>query len=231
MTVPAPGAVLRAAAAAFAFFAYGALLLLALTLHGVVLFGFRDAAKRALPDRAPLVVVLGAGMAADGTLGIHTVTRLNAALRLIEAGRAGWIHFAGGDTHRGITEGELMARLARERFPDLRITHEDRSLSTLQNAWFTVDQIGRLPAGTILVTDASHLFRAWAAFAWARSPALIPYPAKPFTEPFGPALLDRLLREAAGTWLNAWRGLRYRLALRAGAVPAEADALLAETPL
>jgi uncharacterized SAM-binding protein YcdF (DUF218 family) len=202
----------------------------AFTLHGVVLFGFRDAAKRALPDKAPLVVVLGAGMAADGTLGIHTVTRLNAALRLIEAGRADRIHFAGGDTHRGITEGALMARLARDRFPDLNITHEDRSRSTLQNAWFTVDEIGRLPAGTILVTDASHLFRAWAAFASARSPALIPYPAKPFTEPFGPALLDRLLREAAGTWLNALRGLRYRLALLTGAAPAEAEALLAEGP-
>jgi uncharacterized SAM-binding protein YcdF (DUF218 family) len=208
-----------------------AFLAFALTLHGVVLFGFRDAAKRALPDRAPLVVVLGAGMAADGTLGIHTVTRLDAALHLIDEGRSGWIHFAGGDTHRGITEGELMARIARERFPGLRITHEDRSRSTLQNAWFTVDAIGRLPAGTILVTDASHLFRAWAAFAWARSPALIPYPAKPFTEPFGPALLDRMVREAAGTWLNAFRGLRYNFALLAGVAPAEAEALLAETPL
>jgi uncharacterized SAM-binding protein YcdF (DUF218 family) len=231
MTAPAPGAVLRAAATAFAFLAYGTLFVFALTLHGAVLFGFRDAAKRALPDRAPLVVVLGAGMAADGTLGIHTVTRFEAALRLIDEGRADWIHFAGGDTHRGITEGELMASLARERFPDLHITHEDRSRSTLQNAWFTVDQIGRLPAGTILVTDASHLFRAWAAFAWARSPALIPYPAKPFAEPFGPALLDRLLREAAGTWLNAVRGLRYRVALLTGASQAEAEALLAENPL
>jgi uncharacterized SAM-binding protein YcdF (DUF218 family) len=231
VTVPAPGAVLRAAAAAVAFLAYGTLFVFALTLHGVVLFGFRDAAKRALPDRAPLVVVLGAGIAADGTLGIHTVTRFEAALRLIDEGRAGWIHFAGGDTHRGITEGALMARLARERFPDLRITHEDRSRSTLQNAWFTIDQIGRLPAGTILVTDASHLFRAWVAFAWARSPALIPYPAKPLTEPFGPALLDRLVREAAGTWLNAVRGLRYRVALLTGASPAEAAALLAENPL
>jgi hypothetical protein len=47
VTVPAPGAVLRAAAAGFAFLTYGALLLLALSLHGVVHFGFRDAAKRA----------------------------------------------------------------------------------------------------------------------------------------------------------------------------------------
>jgi uncharacterized SAM-binding protein YcdF (DUF218 family) len=228
-SAPRP-ALLRRTAGLVAFALYGSLLLFALTLHGVALFGFRDAAKRALPERAPLVVVLGAGMAADGTLGIHTVTRFEAALRLIEAGLANRIHFAGGDTHRGITEGELMARLARERFPDLHITHEDRSRSTLQNAWFTVDAIGRLPAATILVTDASHLFRAWAAFTWAGSPALVPYPAKPFTEPFGPALLDRLLREAAGTWLNALRGLRYGAALLTGTAPAEAEALLAEGP-
>jgi hypothetical protein len=177
----------------------------ALSAHGIVVLGLRGPERRALPENAPLVVVLGAGMAADGTLGVHTITRFEAGLRLIEAGIAERIHFSGGDIHRGVREGALMAEIARERLPGATITFEDRSRSTLQNARFTVDEIGRLPEGTILVTDAIHLFRAWVAVTWAGSDALALYPAKPF----GADAARGVARETAALWVNVARILRY----------------------
>lgn len=195
----------------------------ALTAHGVVVLGLRGPERRALPERAPLVVVLGAGMAADGTLGVHTITRFEAGMRLIEAGIADRIHFSGGDIHRGIREGALMAEIARARLPRATITFEDRSRSTLQNAHFTVATIGRLPAGTILVTDAIHLFRAWAAFTWAGSGALAFHPAKPF----GPDPARLIARETAGVWLNFARIARYTTRVIRGADRDTAAAVLA----
>lgn len=182
----------------------------ALSAHGVVVLGLRGPERRALPDRAPLVVVLGAGMAADGTLGVHTITRFEAGIALVEAGITERIHFSGGDIHRGIREGALMAEIARARQPGATISFEDRSRSTLQNAFFTVETIGRLPAGTILVTDSIHLFRAWAAFVWAGTGALAFHPAKPFS----PDPARQIARETAGVWLNLGRIARFT-ALRA----------------
>jgi len=196
----------------------------ALTAHGVVVLGLRGPERRAPPERAPLVVVLGAGMAADGTLGVHTITRFEAGMRLMEAGVAERIHFSGGDIHRGIREGALMAAIARARLPRATITFEDRSRSTLQNAYFTVAVIGRLPAGTILVTDAVHLLRAWAAFTWAGSGALAFHPAKPVGA--DPAQL--IARETAGVWLNLGRIARFTARVARGADRDTAAALLAE---
>jgi uncharacterized SAM-binding protein YcdF (DUF218 family) len=201
-----------------------ALLALALTAHGIVVLGLRGPERRAMPERAPLVVVLGAGMAADGTLGVHTITRFEAGLRLVEAGIADRIHFSGGDIHRGIREGALMAEIARARLPGATITFEDRSRSTLQNAHFTVAAIGRLPAGTILVTDAIHLFRAWAAFTWAGSGALAFYPAKPMD----PRPARQIARETAGVWLNLVRILRYTALVAGGRDGEVAAAALAQ---
>lgn len=200
------------------------LVAVALTAHGIVVLGLRGPERRALPERAPLVVVLGAGMAADGTLGVHTVTRFEAGLRLVEAGIADRIHFSGGDIHRGIREGALMAELAGARLPGATITFEDRSRSTLQNAHFSVATIGRLPAGTILVTDAIHLFRAWAAFSWAGSGALAFHPAKPL----GPDPARLVARETAGVWLNVARIARYTARVAGGADRNAAAAGLAQ---
>lgn len=195
----------------------------ALSAHGVVVLGLRGPERRALPDRAPLVVVLGAGMAADGTLGIHTITRFEAGMALVEAGITERIHFSGGDIHRGIREGALMAEIARARLPGATITFEDRSRSTLQNAHFTVEEIGRLPAGTILVTDAIHLFRAWAAFVWAGTGALAFHPAKPF----GPHPARQIARETAGVFLNLGRIARFTALRASGHDRAVAAAVLA----
>jgi uncharacterized SAM-binding protein YcdF (DUF218 family) len=176
-----------------------------MTVAGVAFLGFRDPAVRSLPDAVPLVIVVGGGMAADGTLGSTTIPRFEAGLAILAEGRAWRIHFSGGDEHAGITEGSLMARIARERFPQAMITFEDRSQSTLQNALFSMDTLGTVPSGTVLVTDPVHLFRAWAAFQWAGARGLLPVPAWPFTDIPQAERWRRILREAAAVWMNAGR--------------------------
>src|SRR5690606_21240832 len=164
----------------------------ALTVLGVTLLAWRDAD----PPTGPLVIVLGAGMAADGTLGANTIRRFEDGLALIAEGRSNRIHFSGGDTHRGVTEGSLMARTARERFPGVEITFEDRSRSTLQNAYFTLETLGEVPRGSLLVTDAAHLFRAWVSFQWAGARGLVPVASLRLDEIPVADRPRRILREA-----------------------------------
>jgi len=179
------------------------------TFLAVGLTAFRSLDRRPPPVSAPMIVVLGAGTAADGTLGSNTIPRFELGLALLDAGVSDRIHFTGGEEHRGVTEGPLMAEIARERFPDARITSEGRSRSTLQNAFFTVQQIGPIPPGSILVTDAVHLFRGWASFRWAGSGALVLMPATDLASIPATDRSRRILHETLAVWLNAGRAARY----------------------
>lgn len=199
----------------------------AMTVAGVAFLGFRDPAVRSLPDSVPLVIVVGGGMAADGTLGSTTIPRFEAGLAILAEGRAARIHFSGGDMHAGVTEGSLMARIARERFPDAVITFEDRSQSTLQNALFSVETLGTVPPGTVLITDPVHLFRAWAAFQWAGAHGLLPVPAWPVTDIPQADRWRRILREAAAVWMNAGRAAVFSARDALGADRAETLPILA----
>ncbi len=188
----------------------------ALTAFGVTLLAWRPLDERRLPDRAPMIIVLGGGMAADGTLGYVTERRFDDAMALFTEGRAPRIHFSGGDIHRGVTEGALMAETARARLPDAGISFEDRSHSTLQNALFTVEALGEVPPGTLLVSDATHLFRAWLAFQWAGARGLVPVPSFGLDEIPPGDRSRRLLREAAAIWMNAGRVAVFGLRRLAG---------------
>jgi uncharacterized SAM-binding protein YcdF (DUF218 family) len=189
----------------------------ALTVLAVALLAYRDPAARSLPDAVPLVIVLGGGMAADGTLGSTTIPRFEAGLALLAEGRAGRIHLSGGDRLAGVTEGALMASMARKRLPGAVVTFEDRSQSTLQNALFSVETLGSVPPGTILVTDPVHLFRAWAAFQWAGARGLLPVPAWPFADIPPAERPRRVLGEAVAVWVNAGRAAAFSLREALGA--------------
>jgi uncharacterized SAM-binding protein YcdF (DUF218 family) len=184
----------------------------------------RRALNRAAPASAPLVVVLGAGTAADGTLGARTIPRFERGMALVGDGTAPAIHFTGGEEHRGVTEGTLMARLAAARVPEITITFEGRSRNTLQNALFTVDAIGRLPDGTVLVSDPAHLFRAWASFKWAGAGTLVLVAA--IEGSIAPPGAHRIIKEAAAFWLNAGRAALFSLARALGASRGAAAPLL-----
>jgi uncharacterized SAM-binding protein YcdF (DUF218 family) len=181
----------------------------ALTVLGVALLAFRDPAAR-LPDAVPLVIVLGGGMAADGTLGRTTVPRFEAGLAILAEGRAGAIHLSGGDRLAGITEGALMAAIAGKRFPEAVVTYEDRSQSTLQNALFSRPVLGPLADGPVmLVTDGFHLARAWASFRWdgygpVRLAAATAFGDQPIARQ-----IYWTAREAAAWWLNLARASMF----------------------
>ncbi len=199
----------------------------ALTVLAVLLLAWPKVEDAGTPPVAPLVIVLGAGMAADGTLGANTIRRFEDGLALIAEGRADRIHFSGGDMHRGITEGALMAEIAAARFPEATITYEDRSRSTLQNAWFSMEALGPLPAGTLLVTDAVHLFRGWASFQWAGGRGLVLVQSLRLDEIAPAERPRRVLSEALAVWLNAGRAAVFSARRMLGAEPEAIVGLLA----
>jgi len=123
------------------------------------------------PDKfapADVIVVLGAGMDADGTLHQSTILRVEKGVTLFQQGTAPRMHFSGGRGRAGgPAAGAMMARLATELgVPEGVITHEDESLSTLQNALFSMPML-RDFRRIILVTEGFHLPRSWASFKWA----------------------------------------------------------------
>lgn len=119
-------------------------------------------------DPADVIVVLGADMDADGTLHPSTVLRVEKGVALFQNGTAPRMHFTGGRGRAdGPAAGKMMARLAVELgVPEEVITHEDESLSTLQNALFSMPMLQDAKR-IILVTEGFHLPRSWASFKWA----------------------------------------------------------------
>lgn len=117
---------------------------------------------------ADMIVVLGAGMDADGTLHRSTILRVKKGVALFHAGAAPHMHFTGGmGGKNGPSAGQMMAKLAQSlAVPAVQTSTENKSQSTLQNALFsqpTLKDVKRI----ILVTEGFHLPRSWASFQWA----------------------------------------------------------------
>jgi uncharacterized SAM-binding protein YcdF (DUF218 family) len=184
-----------------------------LTIHAILVFAHRPLEARGIPASVPLVIVLDAG------------ARFELGVRLVDEGYADWIHFSAGEGH-GLAR--IHAQRARQRLPETTtITTEGRSLTTLQNAYFTMEELGGIPEGAVLVTDASHLFRAWLCFRWAGSGAIHLAPATDFD--FAGPWVRRVLREAVAVWLTAGRIAAFSALRLTGADPG--PAILAESPL
>ncbi|MBT0956792.1 YdcF family protein [Alphaproteobacteria bacterium KMM 3653] len=185
----------------------------ALLLWGALAFGLTLCgvlgATYLWPDRAPeempvadVIVCLGAGMDPDGTLHAPAVARVRACADLHAAGRAPRVLFTGGRAVAGgPSAGERMAELAVSYgVPRGAVSHEDTSLSTLQNALFSQ---AFLPAEghLILVTEAFHLPRSWASFKWAGGQELSLYMSERVRVPARRVIL----REVAAIGFNALR--------------------------
>lgn len=184
-----------------------------LTIHAILVFAYRPLEARGIPASVPLVIVLDAG------------ARFDLGVRLVEEGHSDWIHFSAGEGH-GLAR--IYAERARQRLPETTtITTEARSLTTLQNAYFTVEELGEIAGGSVLVTDASHLFRAWLCFRWAGSGPIHLAPATDFD--FARPWTGRVLREAVAVWLTAGRIAAFTVLRLTGAEPD--PAILAESPL
>jgi uncharacterized SAM-binding protein YcdF (DUF218 family) len=160
---------------------------------------------------AEVIVVLGAGMSADGTLHPPTIARVRHGVALYDQGLAPRLHFTGGSARPGGPgAGDQMAALAQALgVPAQAVSTENTSHSTLQNALFSAPGL----VGTrhiILVTEGWHLPRSWASFRWAGSQRI----SLAMSERFGGfrRAMTMIPREAAAIWFNAGRLLLWQAA-------------------
>ncbi len=135
------------------------------TVFAVVAFALLVPQNDLRADQADVIVVLGAGMEPDGTLHASSLQRVETGVELFHAGAAPSLHFTGGAAvPGGPSSGAQMASLAQSLGVQIElISHEDRSLSTLQNALFSQPML-RGAEDILVVTDGFHLPRSWLSF-------------------------------------------------------------------
>ena len=105
-----------------------------------------------VPDRADVIVCLGAGMGPDGRLHAPAIRRVETCADLWRGGIAPRVVFTGGvRINDGPAAGDQMANLAMSLgVPADDIVTENKAQSTLQNAIFTRDLIGTTPPASFL---------------------------------------------------------------------------------
>jgi len=169
---------------------------------------------------ADVIVCLGGGMDARGTLGAGTLTRVERCVQLFEAGLAPAVVFSGGtagpDSPTAAHQMSLFAQSLG--LPADRGIEEGRAQSTLQNALFSLDLV-QDATSIIVVTEAFHLPRSWASFVWARWELGLPEKTVTLvmSEPVrktarGEVSWRILMRESLAIWFNGARAAAYTLA-------------------
>ncbi|MHA3980468.1 YdcF family protein [Halovulum sp. GXIMD14794] len=127
-------------------------------------------ARGRLPEKADVIMVLGAQTLEDGTLARAAVERVETGVDLWRRGLAPRILFTGGPALPEYRpHADLMADVARNLgVPENAIIVEDGAHSTLQNALLSE----RLIPGqdVILVTHGYHMARSRLSVAWAGIP-------------------------------------------------------------
>ncbi len=160
-------------------------------------------------DPADMIVVLGAGMDANGDLHISSKLRVEKGVKLFKQGAAPRMHFTGGvGRPNGVSAGGQMAKMAQGMgVPASATSFEGNSYSTLQNALFSAPYLARTKR-IILVTEGFHLPRSWASFRYFGAPetALARSVAFRQTSPNlrFPAI-TMCIREVLAIWFNIGR--------------------------
>ncbi|MFD1812657.1 YdcF family protein [Rhodococcus gannanensis] len=115
------------------------------------------------------IVVLGAGLHADGTMRPVLISRLQAALQVARRYPLSPIIVSGGVPKNGVTEaGAMRGWLIANGIPWFRITEENTSRSTVENARNTNGILaGRGATSAVVVTSPDHLQRAMVDFRTA----------------------------------------------------------------
>lgn len=158
--------------------------------------------ERAAPTGAA-IVVLGAGLGADGALGPAGQARMARGIALWQTGAAPLLIVTDGPV-----AAPLMAARARDAgLPEAALLVDARAASTLQNALNLRAMLEPSEAGpVILVTEGYHVARARASFAWAG----VPVAGHAISTVFRPGPLNAakmVLREALGWPFNFARVL------------------------
>jgi len=157
-------------------------------------------ARRLVPapalGAADAIIVLGAGLASDGSLNDPSLRRFVHGVRLYRRGLAPVLAFTGGPATQGRGEADVRAALAREiGLPAADIVVVPSARTTREEAVRARDDLAaRGVRRILLVTGATHMTRAQAAFVRVG-----------FTVQAAP------VSEAAGAYLLTMRRRRLRL--------------------
>lgn len=122
-------------------------------------------AEITVPEDIDLGIVLGAGLRIDGSLTDLAVERVDHAFAIFDGTNIS-LMFSGGKTPYGI-EAEKMSTYARELGYNGKLTMEDKSTSTYENARFSdriLDERSDEASSIVLVTSSFHSRRALATF-------------------------------------------------------------------
>ncbi len=164
-------------------------------------------------EKADIIIVFSAGMAADGTLDQASLERVARGVALHDANRATRVHFTGGKARpAGPSAGQRMAEEAMK-LGLLReaITIEGRSHSTLQNVLFSLPDLRGASSG-ILVSEAFHLPRVAASNWWAGGPETVQLTASTRSRATWSSTARMIFRETLAWWFNIARALAYSAA-------------------
>lgn len=182
----------------------------ALTFAFVVAFTYlQDLLEPEEIASADMIIVLGAGMDADGTLHNSSKMRVQQGVALFKRGVAPRIHFTGGmGKPAGPGAGAQMAALAQSLgVPATATSSENRSQSTLQNALFSKPAF-KDAKRIVLVSEGFHLARSYASFKVFGAKDIALSNSEPFrggtqSKPYWG--LTMTVREAFAIWFNAGR--------------------------
>lgn len=157
-------------------------------------------------EDADVIVVLGAGLRANGQPGLALIRRAEQAASLWQDGLAQNIICSGGyGINNPRSEANACAELLREDgVPASVITEEDRSRSTEENAIYTrevMDANGWETA--IVVSDGYHLLRA----TWIFNMMGIPHTTSPAANPSVRSFLFSFGREILAFHWQALKGV------------------------
>ncbi|MCF2870732.1 YdcF family protein [Octadecabacter sp. G9-8] len=169
-------------------------------------------------QQADVIVCLGAGMDASGTLGPASLRRVEKCVELFDAGVAPVVVFTGGIARpNGPSSANQMAQYGQSLgLPADAVIEEGLAQSTLQNALFSLPMIAQADQ-LVLVTEAFHLPRSWASFRWAALELGVAAPKMTMvmSEHVRPNDDGRginwpvLARESIAIWFNAGRATAF----------------------
>ena len=172
-------------------------------------------AKLAGPWAEPtegVLIIPGADIQAPGVIGYSSYLRCRYAAMAWQTGHFEHVLITGGGDGTGPAVSALMRDLLTSwRIPAERITVEERSISTRENALFSAPLLRAWPGRPkVLLTSDQHMFRAIRVFRRAGvhcSPRSFPDAGKRSTSwTQRPAVLAGLLEETAKIIYYWWRG-------------------------
>lgn len=123
-----------------------------------------------IPASGHAFVILGSGLAANGTMKKKLIRRLDIALEAAKKYPNSKIVVSGGAPKRGITEAYRMKEyLVDNKVSPSRIIYEDKSSSTVSNGRNSVElMIKNKVTSYTIISDSSHLRRATLIFEAAK---------------------------------------------------------------